>query len=62
MKPDPQSDQPNNCIVTLSKNVYSKLEQTDAELLDNVFLHNSQIVQERAIHVQEVMERIESED
>ena len=39
-----------------------KLEKTDAELLDNVFANNSQIMQERAAHVQEVMERIESED
>ena len=39
-----------------------RLEEIDAELLDNVFATNSQIMQERAVRVQEAIERIESED
>jgi len=38
-----------------------RLEKIDAELLDNVFATNSQIMQERATHVQEAIKRIESE-
>lgn len=39
-----------------------RLEKIDAELLDNVFATNSRIMQERKAHVQEAIERIESED